>query len=492
MQINEIDVNEIRHETVDNREWLVAPVTAMKATYLDGGYVPAEHVKKSERAWNGEPITLNHPTAPNGEFVSANSPEIAEKTVLGRFYNVKYDEETTELNGEIWIDVTKAEQLGGQASEAVEMLENEEAVSVSTAYFGDELPPGVYDGKHRHAVIGNIRPDHLAVLPDGEGRCSIDDGCMAGVPAVNMLVTNTGVKSDILENARTPTYNGVEDISWDDEAEQLSYYQKNLDIEDVDWPELSEEDRVKVAEHTLLGDPQAEIADHGIAYPVVNAETGKLNKEALESVTGDGEETARKLLENEFKTNMTDLEQEGEEFGKGFMNTLRNTLGIDMTTRDEMITVLVNEHGFKEDSLEGMGDECLKNTFESFNDDVSEEQETEVEETEESEVEETEEDPVISKLEQIESEMVTVETVEEMIAANQEQDERQELVAEIVKNSEDYPEEELQDTPISVLKNIREDVKPDTSANFMAQRGAAANSVDEAEDFPTLSVNGEE
>ena len=146
-------MNDTRRETLEGQEYFVVPVTAMKAMNLTGGYVPAEHVKRSELAWNGEPVTLNHPTTANGDLTSANSPEMAEKTLLGRFFNVSYDPDTTELNGEIWYNI---ESLTSKAPDVLEKLENEEPIAVSTAYYGDRLPSGEYDGEYRERVIGNI------------------------------------------------------------------------------------------------------------------------------------------------------------------------------------------------------------------------------------------------------------------------------------------------------------------------------------------------
>lgn len=173
----------LRRENLEGREHLVAPVRAMQAMRLDGGYVPAAHVEASVPAWNGTAVTLNHPRTPRGELTSANDPALVEKVWLGRYFNAAYDPDAEALDGEVWIDTARAEEMGGGAGEVVEMLENGSEVSVSTSYFADRLPPGEYDGEHREVVAGNIRPDHLAMLPNKDGRCSIEDGCMAGEDA---------------------------------------------------------------------------------------------------------------------------------------------------------------------------------------------------------------------------------------------------------------------------------------------------------------------
>ena len=54
---------------------------------------------------------------------------------------------------------------------------NNEIIEVSTGLFVDQKPrPGTFNGKSYDAVATNHRPDHLAILPDEEGACSVRDG----------------------------------------------------------------------------------------------------------------------------------------------------------------------------------------------------------------------------------------------------------------------------------------------------------------------------
>jgi len=179
------DIDTVERRELNGREHLVAPVTAMRAMNLHRGYVPEAEIAKSVSAWNGTPITLNHPHDADGNIVSANSPEVAEKTWLGHFFNATKEDDT--LQGEIWLDIQNAKDIGGDATQILNKLEADNEVSVSTSYFGDRLEPGTYDGEYRDTVRGNIRPDHLAILPNKSGRCSVEDGCMAGAPAANAV-----------------------------------------------------------------------------------------------------------------------------------------------------------------------------------------------------------------------------------------------------------------------------------------------------------------
>ena len=55
-----------------------------------------------------------------------------------------------------------------------------EMMEVSTGLFSEIEPkPGVFKGRHYKGVVRNLRPDHLAILPDSIGACSIADGAGA-------------------------------------------------------------------------------------------------------------------------------------------------------------------------------------------------------------------------------------------------------------------------------------------------------------------------
>jgi hypothetical protein len=59
----------------------------------------------------------------------------------------------------------------------LDKLDKGEMVEISTGLFTDNIPEsGVWNGEAYTAVARNYRPDHLAILPDQKGSCSIADG----------------------------------------------------------------------------------------------------------------------------------------------------------------------------------------------------------------------------------------------------------------------------------------------------------------------------
>lgn len=171
-----------REITHDGRKYLVAPVVALVAGVVNGLYVPADELAAHVAAWNGRPISLNHPQA-DGQYISANSPDVWAQSVPGHLWNVVADGD--KLKGDIWLDLEKAAKLGGAATEIVKRLRANQPVEVSTGYFADFEPTaGVFNGVAYTGITRNIRPDHLALLPDEVGACSWRDGC--GTPRVNV------------------------------------------------------------------------------------------------------------------------------------------------------------------------------------------------------------------------------------------------------------------------------------------------------------------
>jgi len=169
---------------LDGREYLVCPVVAVKQGVLNTQLLLAAEIEKSVVLWNDVPIPIPHPLE-NGEKVSARDLDVIEESVVGRFYNAYYENES--LKGELWIDIEKAEGLGNDAVEILNKLRKGKPVEVSTAYYSDTdlNETGTYKGEQYVGIQYNLRPDHIALLPEGKGACSWADGC--GTPRINEL-----------------------------------------------------------------------------------------------------------------------------------------------------------------------------------------------------------------------------------------------------------------------------------------------------------------
>lgn len=166
----------VQHETFDGKDHLVVPVVLMVEGVHSGSHGAILHTAQElgaiEEAWNDIPVTLGHPKI-GDEYVSATSPEVLTDWAVGNVYNVYMD--GTSLKGEAWIDVAKLEAL---SASAFEKISNGEIMEVSVGVISEEeQTSGEFEGENYIAIAKNYRPNHLALLPDEIGACSIEDGC---------------------------------------------------------------------------------------------------------------------------------------------------------------------------------------------------------------------------------------------------------------------------------------------------------------------------
>lgn len=190
LQVNQITANVADRRMLDGREYAVVPAVALVAGVVNNELAPVDEVARYLDAWNGRPLPVRHPRK-DGRFVSANEPGVIANQVVGTFFNARM--EGDRLMGELWVDVAKAQRLGGDALTVLERLEAGQPVEVSTAYFSDlEAGEGTWNGKQYKGIQRNLRPDHIALLPDEVGACSWIDGC--GAPRVNCDCANKSAK----------------------------------------------------------------------------------------------------------------------------------------------------------------------------------------------------------------------------------------------------------------------------------------------------------
>ena len=194
-----------KNETIDGVDYMVLPVIPLVEGVLNGTYYSSESIKNSTPFWNGATVPVNHPVG----NVSANSVQFERTTNIGRFYNSRF--EGDKLKGDIWIDIKKAESLG--YSNILEQFKDGVMMEISTGLYADSKEvKGSFKGVEYNAQIGDIVPDHIALLPNDVGACSVADGCGA------MRTHNKGekmieekVKDDLVVATPEPSASPVAD-----------------------------------------------------------------------------------------------------------------------------------------------------------------------------------------------------------------------------------------------------------------------------------------
>lgn len=219
-----------REELLEGRPHLVVPVVALVVGVHAGSGGPvfysAEQLAAFAVAWNGEPVTLRHPRIDN-QYVSANSPEALERFGIGRVFGTSFSD--NKLRAELWIDIAKAEAL---IPTVLDSLRAGNMMEVSTGLFSDcDNIPGIWNGEQYTGSVMNIRPDHIALLPDETGACSIADGC--GVRANENKVAKKekrmGIKLNRLYKAMKRATLFENEISLDEVRSQVYDFVNALD-----------------------------------------------------------------------------------------------------------------------------------------------------------------------------------------------------------------------------------------------------------------------
>lgn len=183
----------VRNETLEGRSYLVVPMIMAVEGVLNGStgglYYPAEELAKVPQVWNHKPVVVYHPEM-DGQSISACDPATIEEYKVGIIMNTMFDGRA--LRAEAWLEQERVTQVDKRVMEAVE---NSLMMELSTGLFTDvEETAGEFNGTSYAGIARNYRPDHLAILPDQIGACSIADG--AGFLRVNKATT--GREKDLL------------------------------------------------------------------------------------------------------------------------------------------------------------------------------------------------------------------------------------------------------------------------------------------------------
>ncbi len=189
----------VRREQMEGKDWIVVPVVILTEGVHAGSngplYYPPDELEKSIPAWDSKPVVVYHPVR-NGQPVSAANPETFTKRKIGILMGTKY--EGSRLKSEAWLDEEKTREVDNRVLDAINALQ---VMEVSTGLFPDVDPEsGVWNDEVYSGIARNHRPDHLAVLPDLVGACSVADG--AGLMVNASSVANFRSKKSLTDIQR--------------------------------------------------------------------------------------------------------------------------------------------------------------------------------------------------------------------------------------------------------------------------------------------------
>lgn len=184
--------NTWRKETIGDKSYLVVKGVPFVEGVLNGRFVSIDEVGAYPGDWNGIPVVMRHPKQ-NGGSAQVPFPDVS---IVGRFYNAEVDGKR--LVGEFWLEEEKL--LNDPDGEIVlTRMEAQLPNELSTGYYAESVPSvGKWNGKDYGLVDRNIHPNHIALLPDEIGACSLSDGC--GMNR-NKQMSNFDIQKRVKRNA---------------------------------------------------------------------------------------------------------------------------------------------------------------------------------------------------------------------------------------------------------------------------------------------------
>lgn len=192
----------VRHDVLGGKPYLVAPMVMMTEGVHNGSngplFYPSDELAKLPVVWNHKPIVVYHPTKG-----TACSPDVLNARGVGMIMNTVFED--GKLKAEAWLEESRLKIVDERILNA---LNEGTMMEVSTGLFTDnEEVAGDWNGESYTAIARNHKPDHLAILPDMQGACSVEDG--AGLLRLNaengevVLNIDGKLKKYITENKET-------------------------------------------------------------------------------------------------------------------------------------------------------------------------------------------------------------------------------------------------------------------------------------------------
>jgi hypothetical protein len=219
----------VRIEIHKGERYLIVPVVMMVEGVHSGSmgplYHPAEELKKAVPGWTGIPVTIDHPQNAQGQYISANSPDQVQNSV-GEVINPRMDGK--KLKADLRLNEQK---LMAMSPEALSHIHQGKPLDVSVGVFTDEeVIDGEWEGEVYHAIAREQRPDHLALLPGGQGACSWQDGCGIRVNS-DMNQKKGGIDVTMMGNDRFGVHSFQVDESYQERIQQIRQSLEKLNSE---------------------------------------------------------------------------------------------------------------------------------------------------------------------------------------------------------------------------------------------------------------------
>ena len=353
----------VRNDTMEDKSWLVVPMVMLTEGVHSGScgalLYPKEELEKTPVTWNHKPVVVYHPNGP-----TACDPDVLTARKIGVIMNTKYED--GKLKAEAWLDPVRMNKVDNRIAEAIE---NKTMMELSTGLFTDiDNVEGDWGEEHYDALASNYRPDHLALLPDMKGACSMEDGAgflrlnseskeFKVFPAISDLWSETyfpilkaaGIDTDKL-TANELSHSTV----WGMLDSLIGKKNSNAWIEEVfdSFFCYSVDGAIFKQEYEIGKDDEITLV--GIAQPVVRVVEYKLKSE----VSNDANSSQKEIIMNKDELIAKLLENKDSgwtEKDKDVLNTM------DETHLNKIVTIIENKAKADAEAEKKIAEEAAKN-----------------------------------------------------------------------------------------------------------------------------------
>ena len=293
----------VRQVNEGGKSFLVAPLSLIVPGVLSGSkgsllYEPSE-IARNYQQWNGMPLLVYHPHDPiTNQPLSAQDPDqgpsVIEKQGVGEVRNTHI--KNGKLRAEGWFDVEKTTKVDPRI---LANLKANRPCELSTGLFTDnEDTPGNFRGRPYTQKARNYRADHVAILPDQVGACSIKDGCGVLVNQLSLTL-----------------------------QEKLNMLTDNADDDEGRWVTLPNGVHIQVKDGDIVKGPKVGSKEIDKKTPVKESSEKKSSGlKALKQKAGEEDDSYRERIGRHIEKNFKDATpKEHQELAKQHMEKFKTT-----------------------------------------------------------------------------------------------------------------------------------------------------------------------
>jgi hypothetical protein len=171
--------NKLDIRYVNGEKFWVVPGTIAKHGVMRGSrgsiYYPDPLFNSTCDRWNKQPVIINHTFNEKGNPVSCLSEDTLDEVCVGFTDNSYYQD--GDLKVEFWLS---EERLYTVNRDVADKIKARKKLEVSTGLLSKTKKAkdgAVFNGQSYDQVLVDYKTDHVAILTDEKGACSVEQGC---------------------------------------------------------------------------------------------------------------------------------------------------------------------------------------------------------------------------------------------------------------------------------------------------------------------------